>query len=440
MPKCPFASWQPIGYDGGAYVGGPVRIVLHTTDGSSMAAAIQEFRTHRYASHFVVDEHQIAQLIDTGVASCALQHTSDPQTNRLMAIQVEMVAFAAKPKSPVLLANVAKLLRWIETTHGVPQVWPNGPCKPAVNGRDGNVHNRSVAGWAKGGYFGHEHVPENIHWDPALTPAETAVLMGIPVAASRLRFGKKPARPEAQPKLKFSTYAVALPEPPDSFGYDSLLPADSGMLGNDAVGDCVIAGAEHETMLWTKFSGTPASFTAQTALADYSAITGYDPNDPSSDQGTDMQAAASYRRKTGVRDASGVLHKVAGYVSIARGALAQHKLAAWLFGAAGGGPQVSRAQVDQFDRGEPWNGPLEVSSAGGHYVPLVGFRDGYLLVVTWGRVQRVSPDFFVANNDESVAYFSQEFLKADLNPVGFNTAQLQTDLAAIASSTGVNAM
>lgn len=177
MARCPFASWQPIGYDGGAYIGGPARIVLHTTEGSSLVVALSEFHAHRYASHFVVDERQIVQLIDSAVASCALQHTGDPQTNRLTAIQIEMVGFAAKAKPLAMLANTARLLRWIETTHGVPRIWPNGLCRPAVNGRDGNVHNRSIAGWAKGGYFGHEHVPENIHWDPALTPVEVALLI-----------------------------------------------------------------------------------------------------------------------------------------------------------------------------------------------------------------------------------------------------------------------
>ncbi len=251
-----------------------------------------------------------------------------------------------------------------------------------------------------------------------------------------LCFGKKPARPEAQPKLKFAKYAVALPEPPAAFGYSSLLPTDCGMLSNDSIGDCVIAGAEHETMLWTASGGSAASFTDGTAIADYSAITGYDPTDPSTDQGADMQVAASYRRKTGMIDASGKRHPITGYVSVERGNFAQHKLATWLFGAVGLGLQVSRAQVDQFDRGEPWDGPLDPATAGGHYVALTDFRDGYLFVVTWGRVQRVSMDFFLANNDESLAYFSQEFLKAGVAPNGFDAVQLQIDLNAINSAKG----
>ena len=178
MPICPFATRDPHGWDGdaGSYTGGPFRIVLHTTENSNAASDLSEFDSH-WAPHFLADGTEIYQLLDTGVAGSALQHTGDPQTNRLSAIQIEMVGFSGKAKDPATLANVRKLLRWIEITHNVPRVWPNGFCVPAVNGQDSNHHNRSVAGWLKGGYFGHEHVPENIHWDPALTKAETDYLM-----------------------------------------------------------------------------------------------------------------------------------------------------------------------------------------------------------------------------------------------------------------------
>ena len=50
--------------------------------------------------------------------------------------------------------------------------------------------------------------------------------------------------------------------------------------GFDGAGDCVFAGGDHETMLWTLEGGAPASFTGANAIADYSAVTGYDPKAP----------------------------------------------------------------------------------------------------------------------------------------------------------------
>jgi hypothetical protein len=177
MAQCPFARWQPVDYNGGEYTGGEFRIVHHTTEGSSATGALEEFKKH-FAPHFVVDAKTIYQLLDTSVAGAALEHHGDPQTNRLSAVQIEVVGFAGKPKDPATLANVGKLCRWIEQIHNVPRVWPNGFPVPAVNGQDAGHHNRNPIIWAAhGGHYGHEHVPENFHWDPAYTKDEVDFLM-----------------------------------------------------------------------------------------------------------------------------------------------------------------------------------------------------------------------------------------------------------------------
>ncbi len=176
--KCPFAKWVPVKYNGGAYTSGPFRIVLHTTEGSSAAGALAIF-AQEYAAHFVIDEKTVYQLLDTGVAGCAMRNSPQwPETNRLSAIQIEMVGFAGQAKSKATLRNTKAVCRWIEKVHGVQRQWPNGFCVPAVNGHDPGQHNRNALVWSQhGGYYGHEHVPENIHWDPALTKSETDFLM-----------------------------------------------------------------------------------------------------------------------------------------------------------------------------------------------------------------------------------------------------------------------
>lgn len=45
-------------------------------------------------------------------------------------------------------------------------------------GGDPGGHNRDAANRvSKGGHYGHCHVPENVHWDPAYTAVELAFLM-----------------------------------------------------------------------------------------------------------------------------------------------------------------------------------------------------------------------------------------------------------------------
>ena len=118
--------------------------------------------------------------------------------------------------------------------------------------------------------------------------------------------GKLPARPGAI-SFKLSRYfnLAALPTPPAVFGHQALV-SDYGILGNNQYGDCVLAGGDHEEMLWNAEAGVAVAFTDANALSDYTALTGFNPADPATDQGTDMQAAASYRRTTGLIDANGV--------------------------------------------------------------------------------------------------------------------------------------
>jgi hypothetical protein len=245
------------------------------------------------------------------------------------------------------------------------------------------------------------------------------------------RLGKKPARPGAV-QLRLGTYLdrPALPTPPAVFGEEALWPADWGLLGNDLYADCCWAGADHESMLWGAMGGVRAVFTKATALADYSSAAGFDFSDASTDQGTDLQAAASYRRKTGIIDAAGNRHLIGAYAAIEPGNLEEHLTAAWLFGACGVGLTIGDNQIQQFLAGQPWDGQLGPNS-GGHYVPLIGFRGGYLLVVTFGKVQQMTPEFLVANEDEALAYLSTEALKDGDGPTGLDLVALTADLAAL---------
>jgi hypothetical protein len=184
MARCPFAEWKPIGTSasGAAHFdGGPFRIVHHTTEGSSAAGALSTFARNRDAPHFTVDAKTIWQHVDTGRASRALRHRGTP-TNSHSAIQIEVVGFADKTNrlnkkgqpNEATLHNVARLCRWLEATHGIPQTWPNGP--PALKAQ-GFRKNRSIPTWLKkGGHFGHVDVPGNIHYDPGYTEADLHII------------------------------------------------------------------------------------------------------------------------------------------------------------------------------------------------------------------------------------------------------------------------
>ncbi len=179
MAKFSKAKWKVISGSSGNFLGGPAKIVHHTTEGSTAQGAFDAFKKHRSDPHFTVDATTIYQHIDTAEAARALKNPAGGvETNRDGAIQIEIVGFAHRAKTRATLENVRKLCRWIEKTHSVPKVWPNGHPKPAVNGRDPGGHNRNAKTWdTKGGHYGHSNVPENDHWDPGYTEAEVKFVM-----------------------------------------------------------------------------------------------------------------------------------------------------------------------------------------------------------------------------------------------------------------------
>jgi hypothetical protein len=240
------------------------------------------------------------------------------------------------------------------------------------------------------------------------------------------RLGKKAARPDAV-KLKLSAVLKAdkLPTPPTSFGHESN-GADWGMLGNDTVGDCVFAGSAHETMLWaTEGRLNPVPFTTANVLSDYSAVTGYNPNDPNSDQGSDVQQVAAYRKNTGIIDATGVRHKIDAYAAVE--GLSQLDLAVWLFGAVGVGVNLPSSAEDQFTNGQVWDVVPNDTIQGGHYIPAVGKNSaGNYVFITWGKLQAATPQWVSTYMDEAVAYLSLDILNASskMSPEGFDLSAL----------------
>lgn len=252
----------------------------------------------------------------------------------------------------------------------------------------------------------------------------------------QFKLGKTPARKDAV-TFKLANYVdldTVLPTVPAKVGHPGLLPLDLGMLGNDQYGDCVWAGAAHETMLFNLEAKSHADFTDSAVLSDYSKVTGFNPSDPSTDQGTDMGVAASYRRKTGIVDKYGIRHKVIAYLAIEPGNLHQLKAAIYLFGAVGIGIEFPASAMDQFNAGKSWGYVRGSQIEGGHYIPGVYADTHGFQIITWGRRIRATNAFLEHYCDEAIAYVSAEALIDGRSIEGFDQATLLKDLAALPAS------
>ncbi|WP_286897217.1 peptidoglycan recognition protein family protein [Achromobacter sp. UBA2119] len=215
MARCPFATWRPISGSCGPHLGGPFKIVHHTTEGSTAQGAMDAFRRNRSDPHFTVDATTIFQHVDTAEGARALRNDAGGvQTNRDSAVQIELVGFAHLPKDSRALTNVARLCRWIEEQHGIPRKWPSGRPLPAKNGKDPGGHNRDPAIWdSASGHFGHCHVPENSHWDPAYSAAEADFILAATFSEDgALVSPAPPPRPPARRASKSAAPTSTMPD------------------------------------------------------------------------------------------------------------------------------------------------------------------------------------------------------------------------------------
>ena len=237
------------------------------------------------------------------------------------------------------------------------------------------------------------------------------------------KLGKLDARKDGR-DLKFSSYVdkdKLIAGLPTVYNHDKL-GITWGMLGNDQYGDCVIAGAGHETMIFSvEGLGKPALMDATRTVADYHTICG------SGDNGCDVRTVLGYRKQNGIHDSTNAVHKIAGYTSMNID-IDEVKLAVYYFSAVGIGIQFPASAMTQFNNKQPWDVVAGSAIDGGHYIPIIGYDDKYLYCVTWGAVQPMTYAFFQKYCDEAYCIFSVEELKNGLSVEGFNQSQLQYDL------------
>ena len=124
-----------------------------------------------------------------------------------------------------------------------------------------------------------------------------------PVDHSGMRLGRKPSRPEDLARVPrvsaiLGAAGSVLPELPAEIDHLSC-KSRIDMLGNDVAGDCMYAALAHHIQSQTAQMGAERLFTTEEVLAMYSRDTGYNPDDPSTDNGASMFDALTAAVKHG---------------------------------------------------------------------------------------------------------------------------------------------
>ncbi len=254
------------------------------------------------------------------------------------------------------------------------------------------------------------------------------------------KLGKQAARLDRR-TLQLANYLTpAAPRPPVKAGYINKV-SKWPMHLNDTLGDCVIAAMAHMVEQWTAYSGNPVIITDGVVEQTYERVGGYNPGDPTTDQGCDMLTALRFWRKKGLDG-----HKIAAFVKVNPMNQLEMEQAVYLFGNLFAGLALPlTAQLTDSDP-QVWQCPPEgptgdgtVGSWGGHCVPIVGYSNdpkGHpgTKIITWGAPVSMTWTFLRQYCDELWAVLSPDwFTSAGEAPNGFNLAQLKADLVAITS-------
>jgi len=256
-----------------------------------------------------------------------------------------------------------------------------------------------------------------------------------PVTGQTLKLGRK--RPKVRyPRLSLRNYLMlALPSPPDAVDYSaSAEQALSQMYDNDTLGDCVIAAMAHLAGVFAGNAGATLLFTDPEIVALYSAIGGYVPGDPSTDDGCDVQTALTYWQNNGLlSDAS---HKIAGWLAVDPSNVEEIKTAIWLFENLVFGVELPDAWTSDMPSasGFEWDVAGDPDPAQGHCFAGVGYSLDAVTIDTWGMEGAITLPAIAkyaassANGELYVVLSADSISKAKAKaPNGFDWSQLVAD-------------
>jgi hypothetical protein len=206
---------------------------------------------------------------------------------------------------------------------------------------------------------------------------------------------------------------------------------DWGMLGNDTLGDCTIAGVGHAVQSAMHAVGIAWDSSVETdeVIKYYEFWCGYNPADPTTDQGgVEVDVLNNWRK---LRYAG---HQLVAYADPEIADTLHIKQSIALFGGVyiGLALPLSAQNQDVWQVvGDGQTGASAPGSWGGHAVYVVGYSPEFLTCITWGQELQMSWDFFRAYADEAHTLFLGMWVENKTAPSGFDWAQLETDLTAI---------
>lgn len=244
---------------------------------------------------------------------------------------------------------------------------------------------------------------------------------------SRMKLGRKAIKTDSR-TLQLAAYLKpSLPPPPAAIDWTDGI-TNWGMMMNDTLGDCTIAGVGHAVQVWTANTSGIVTVPDSTVESFYEKWDGYVPGDPSTDRGgVELDVLNDWRQQ----GFSG--HSLLAFADPKVSNLEEVRQSIALFGGVyiGMALPVTAQTQDVWDVVKNGGGDAKPGSWGGHCVFVPEYDGKTFTCITWGQKKSMTVAFWRKYCDEAHALLGQNWLSAKGAPSGFNQAQLQADLAKI---------
>lgn len=241
-----------------------------------------------------------------------------------------------------------------------------------------------------------------------------------------MKLGRKAVKQDSRTLKMCRYFGDALGLPPAAVDYTRGI-ADWGVMLNDRLGDCTIAGAAHAVQVWSVNRGAEVTISDSMILSMYRQWDGYDPSNPATDRGGVELDVLNKWRKFGLDG-----HALTAFGEVQQTNLDHVRHAINLFG----GIYIGVNLPLTAQRQSTWDlvsgtADAQAGSWGGHCVFVPKYDTHGFTCITWGKLVTMTNDFWRAYVDESYALLGNDWLGDKTAPNGLNLTQLQADLALI---------
>jgi hypothetical protein len=244
---------------------------------------------------------------------------------------------------------------------------------------------------------------------------------------AKMKLGRKAIKTDSRTLALADYLTPGLPPPPPSADWTKGI-SSWGMMLNDTLGDCTIAGAAHAVQVWTANTGSMVTVPDATLLSYYQSFDGYNPADPKTDAGGVELDVLNDWQKNGFAG-----NTLTVFADPKPAHLNEIRQSIALFGGVYIGlalPMTAQTQ-DVWDVAPEGGANAKPSSWGGHCVFVPKYDQKGFTCITWGQLKTMTIAFFQKYCDEAHTLLSPDWINSKGSPAGFNQNQLLADLKAI---------